>query len=247
MRASVCVLLLSLLSIGTSAAGDDLSSQVVLSVSIEAQPPSSGFTTTLMIVRLSQGELDSFAVFSEPSHSLLFFVRHSDIDPVAIKNSPWYQSDVAPFLNPLNSACEMATPIHAGQVFAMQHQRRPEGDDRLVFSGFGKALVPYRGNDVARVSLFHQTGSATPIIQSFSLLRPSGGAEGHSPLEGTYLCGCGANQPQPCGQGNGNCSGCITCQSKYGGDECGCRLESTTECGHCGNSFPQCSLDVPLC
>lgn len=224
--------------------------EIILRVQLQAIPSQSPNLADQLQVRILEGgDLDGFALISEPSHTLLAYVLNSDRDTSRLEGSDWYASEVAPFLDQVTpiktkrSPMRMITPIHDGSTVGFGSLDRSSADDAVIFSALGDGLIPWRGSRMERVTLARggrRLLTDTGWTQTFALL-----GSGYSP-NSSFICGCGDHQAPPCGTGNGTCSACITCPGKPGAF-CNCCLETTLECGWCGNSYATCGAPCPFC
>lgn len=225
--------------------------QPILSVELSIAPSVPSATMGQLAVRLGVGEIDGFAVISEPSHTLLGVVLNNESNSSVseIEKSEWFLNDVAPFffpgIPPRRSPTRVSAPLRRGATVVFQHPLRVPNDDRLVFSMVGDLLESWKGSRVVRATLFSNQ-SARGFEQSFALL--ANVQAGPSPLNpgDQYYCGCGS-QPPPCGGGSGNCGCCQLCIEKREGPWCACGLSTTTECGDCGKSTCYCSGFPAVC
>lgn len=128
-----------------------------------------------LAVRLDVGEIDGFAVISEPSHTLLGVVLNSESNSSIseIEKSEWFLNDVAPFffpgIPPRRSPTRVSAPLRSGATVVFQHPLRVPNDDRLVSSMVGDLLESWNGSRVVRATLFSNQ-SASGFKQNFALL-----------------------------------------------------------------------------
>jgi len=240
----------------------------VLSIQITTTPIVSSSTHDQIEVRLSYGEIEGFAIISEPSHTLIGVVLNNDKNSnvANIENSDWFATDVLPFFvaasdlglprdvtaaavraAPGGYPIRINAPLRSGATVVFLHGRRAPSDDRLIFSMVGDVLETWNGSRIVRATLAAKQRPSA-LVQTFSLRGSVDDALSPLAFGDAYNCGCGSNQPRPCGSGgSGSCGCCKTCTEKRDGPYCVCGLVTSGECGWCGKSECYCTGFPPSC